>query len=373
VVIKGKTLWQIDLGIVQRDGRPHRARKTFAERKEAETFSALKRVERENYGSTSVSMPELLRGQAIEAARLLGPYDVSLLDVVRQYVHRREAAAKSETTPKAFESFLNAKIGDGLRARYTGDLRSRLRPFAESFKDRKVADIESAEIDRYLRELGVEPLTRNTVRQRLSVFFEYCRQRGWVQTNPIVDVSKAKAPPTMPGILTVEQAGRLLELASEKTLPFFAIGLFAGLRSVEIERLEWRHIRFDEKLIEVPALVSKTASRRFATIQPSLAAWLEPYRGCCGKVCPGNLYRRLEADRKAAGIVDWPSNALRHSFASYHLATFKNAPALSLEMGHVRPQTVFAHYRELVRPSDAERFWKIAPLIDAERKLAVVA
>jgi integrase len=64
---------------------------------------------------------------------------------------------------------------------------------------------------------------------------------------------------------------------------------------------------------------------------------------------------------------------LRHSYASYHLAAFKDAPALSLELGHVRPQTVFIHYRELVRPSEAERFWKIAPLIDAEQKLAVVA
>jgi hypothetical protein len=28
--------------------------------------------------------------------------------------------------------------------------------------------------------------------------------------------------------------------------------------------------------------------------------------------------------RVAAGITDWPENALRHSFASYHLAHFKN-------------------------------------------------
>src|SRR5262249_45004019 len=144
---------------------------------------------------------------------------------------------------------------------------------------------------------------------------------------------------SVPGILSPEQTARLLETASAETLPLFALGVFAGLRSAEIERLEWRHIKWDEGLIEVPALSSKTASRRLVTMQPNLIGWLEPYRGHQGPICPPNHYRRLIEDRRNAGITDWPSNALRHSFASYHLAHFKNAPALSLELGHVRPQT----------------------------------
>jgi integrase len=74
-----------------------------------------------------------------------------------------------------------------------------------------------------------------------------------------------------PGILEPEQVARLLEAAAEETLPYWAIGIFAGLRSAELERLNWENIHFKEKLIEVPALSSKTASRRFVTIHPSLA------------------------------------------------------------------------------------------------------
>ena len=371
VIIKGRTLWQVDLGTVTRDGKPHRVRRTFADRKEAETFSQLKRIERANYGSTSVAMPELLRGQAIEADRLLAPYKVSILDVAREYVHRHETAAKSQTAPEAFESFMSAKQGDGLRSRYLGDLRSRLSPFVEAFMDRKVANITSAEIDGYLRSLCVAPLSRNTVRMRLSVFFEYCRQRGWVETNPLADVSKAKVASSVPGILTVEQTARLLETAGETTLPFFAIGLFAGLRSAEIERLEWRHIKWDERLIEVPAQSSKTAARRLVTMQPNLIEWLEPYHSHRGPICPPNHVRRMIEDKRKAGISSWPSNGMRHSFASYHLAAFKDAPSLSLEMGHVRPQTVFAHYREVVRPSEAEKFWRIVPAVQSESIAAV--
>jgi len=109
------------------------------------------------------------------------------------------------------------------------------------------------------------------------------------------------------------------------------------------------------------------------TMSENLALWLEPYRGKQGSICPPGYYRQTVEDRAKAGIREWPSNAMRHSFASYHLAAFRDAPALSLELGHTTPQIVFQHYREVVTPTEAERFWKIAPAIDAERKLAIVA
>ena len=37
--------------------------------------------------------------------------------------------------------------------------------------------------------------------------------------------------------------------------------------------------------------------------------------------------RRICGNRDAAGIEEWPHNALRHSFASYHLARFNDAAA----------------------------------------------
>jgi integrase len=69
----------------------------------------------------------------------------------------------------------------------------------------------------------------------------------------------------------------------------------------------------------------------------------------------------LEATRAAAGIKRWPSNALRHSFASYHLAHFKDAAALALELGHTDAGLVFQHYREIVKPKEAEKYWNLVP------------
>ena len=131
------------------------------------------------------------------------------------------------------------------------------RPVRAAFEDRPLAGIEPHEIDRYLREKGVKPLTRNTIALRLGVFFEYAKEQGWVQVNPVHGMTKAKVAPHSPGILTVEETARLLEAASEETLPFIAMGAFAGIRTAELERLEWKDIHWEEKLIEVSALSAR--------------------------------------------------------------------------------------------------------------------
>ena len=151
--------------------------------------------------------------------------------------------------------------------------------------------------------------------------------------------------------------------ASPEILPYIAIGLFAGLRRAEIERLDWSEIDFDSGHIEVTAEKSKSKiANRFVTMQPNLREWLMPLRKLKGSVTPQEtfVFRRLfDQAREAAGFDEWPENALRHSFASYHVAHFKDAKALALEMGHIDSGMLFNHYRALVKPKDAERYWRI--------------
>jgi integrase len=94
-----------------------------------------------------------------------------------------------------------------------------------------------------------------------------------------------------------------------------------------------------------------------------LSVHYQPYRFFerVGNVCPPNLRKLLEADRTNAGLKKWASNGLRHSFASYHLAGFEDAAKLALEMGHTNQELIFRHYRELVTPHQAEKWWEIRP------------
>ena len=92
-----------------------------------------------------------------------------------------------------------------------------------------------------------------------------------------------------------------------------------------------------------------------------------------GRVTPSNFVKAFAALRAAAGLkTAWPDNALRHSFASYHLAHFKDAGALALDMGHTNSGMIFANYRQLVRPAEAERYWNLKPQAEADRKIVAL-
>ena len=65
----------------------------------------------------------------------------------------------------------------------------------------------------------------------------------------------------------------------------------------------------------------------------------------------------------------WKHNALRHSFISYRLAAVQNTAQVALEAGN-SPQMIFQHYRELVRPADAEKWFAVTPASVEAAKVA---
>ena len=185
-------------------------------------------------------------------------------------------------------------------------------------------------------------------------------KRGYAPGNPMKEIEKPTSD-SKPGILTVEQTAKLLEVASPEILPYIAIGAFAGLRASEIERLDWREISFDENEIAVNS-ESKTGERH-VDILPNLREWLLPVRKASGPVAPENVRKYSEQARTTAGIKAWPNNALRHSFGSYHLKHFGDDGLTRLQMGHWRDSTVlFASYRRAVTRRDATRYWDIRPV-----------
>jgi integrase len=340
----------------------NRKRSFFETEAQAKSFAAFKNNELKLKGAEHAEFPTALRVMAQEAVKQLKPHGKTITDAVRHYVAHLEASEKSCAAVQLVKELLAAKKADGVSERHLSDIRSRLSVFAEKFDGQMVATITSKEIDTWLRSLPVAPLTRNHYRQVAVLAFNFAVRAGYATANPAARAAKAKVVGQAPEILSVSEAASLLEAATSDVLPYIAIGLFAGLRRAELERLDWSEIDFDSGLIEVTAQNSKTAQRRFVTMQPNLRDWLLPLRQHKGNVTPQNCFRELfEQARAAARITEWPDNALRHSFASYHLAHFKNAASTALEVGHHDSRITFAHYRELVKPKDAERYWSIRP------------
>ena len=160
-------------------------------------------------------------------------------------------------------------------------------------------------------------------------------------------------------IYTPEELAKLLNNAPAAFVPFITIGAFGGLRTAEIERLEWQDVDLSGGFIEVKATKAKTRSRRLVPIPTNLAQWIGSHVRPKGNVFEGNVSdARVEA-AKAAGIP-WKHNGLRHSFCSYRLAQIQNAAQVALEAGN-SPTMVFRHYRELVKPEQAKAWFSIMP------------
>ena len=345
-----------------------RNRQFFKDKDEAETVLKQKLVEQENYGIAGVSFPERHRAEYLECAEALQPFGAAIRDAVKFYIPYLQAMKRSCTAAQLVDEFLKVKEADGASERYLGDLRSRLNQFSEIFDGKAIAEITSTEIDDWLRSLSdketgkrLSPITRNNFRRVLIVALNFARDRGYCIDNPAAKTAKAKVVEGIVGILTVDETVHLLENAPANVVPYIAIAAFAGLRRAELERLDWNEVDLESKLIEVTAKNAKSARRRLVRIQPNLAKWLQPNRRSSGSVTPPDYPELLVSGRKAAKIEDWPQNALRHGFASYHLAKFNDAAALALELGHTNSHLVFQHYRQLVKPKEAERYWKIAP------------
>ena len=199
----------------------------------------------------------------------------------------------------------------------------------------------------------------------LATLFSYAKTHRYCAENPVMGAMRVKLAETAVGIFRPEEVAALLTHAPAGFVPMLAIGAFAGIRVAELLRLDWRDVKLDSNCLEVPAKKAKSARRRIVKIQPCLDAWIRPFSKLEGPIAPVQSFVPHEMLRDAiaaARLTAWVRNGLRHSFASYHLAKRKDAAALALEMGHTTTNLIFAHYREMVHESVAEKYWNIFPV-----------
>jgi integrase len=358
VTIKGRQYWRV---VSPKPGQGRLSR-TFGDRIEARNYYEQQVQLTRNLGRAGGGLSARQRLDAIAALETLAPFDgVSLLSAAQAYARHHVSLSSSVTVTEAIAKLLQAKVADKASKRYYEGLRHYLNRFASDFGDSKIAEITSADVGDWLRGLRLSPSSRNTAYMRLSVLFAYAVERRWAFANPLSKSMRVKEPRSEPGIISPEEFASLLSNASADLRPYWVLAGFCGIRRAEIQRLEWRDIKWEGRVVEINPLKSKTASRRLVDLCDAALAWLAPYRTCTGSICPTGLHERLVADRTNAGIESWPGNALRHSYASYHLAHYKDAPALSLQMGHVGPNMLFKHYRERVLASEAAKWWAIYP------------
>lgn len=266
------------------------------------------------------------------------------------------------------------KRKSGKRKNYIRKLKSHLDSLALIDTSLLCSEITREQIESWARRpygLEQKPPSPYTVRARLidaGTLFAFCKKKRYCHADPTEHIETILIDDKPPGILTIDQCQTLLKRCLKMDrgyVPYLAIQMFAGLRPEEARRVVWANI--GEKYIEVTSAISKTRKRRLVEIQPNLRAWLD----LGGDLPVKNYWRRsrvVRSDYKLGlkGKKHWKlifpmaKDCVRHSFCSYHLAQFQSASKTAFEAGHSE-HILFKHYRELVRPEEAAKFWQITP------------
>ncbi|MEX2580713.1 MAG: tyrosine-type recombinase/integrase, partial [Verrucomicrobiales bacterium] len=356
-----------------------RKQKYFKTKKEAEDWAEKHEEEALAHG-TEAMLTSAERATVVDTRKDLEEVGLTLRDAVNSAVDQARRALESCTVSEMIRESIESRKRSGTSSRHLRDMKGKLGRFEEAFGSRSVVTLTSQEIGDWLYGLKLAPASINSYRRILVVAFNDAKRNGHLDKNPAELVRQAKVVETEVGILTPQEAALLLSGAEESIKPAIALGLFAGLRMVELERIDWDEVHLDVGHVRIAAGKAKSARNRIVPISENLGKWLKLHKKSSGSVWPESHQRgrkKMEAAHNAAGfgtakqardtkgeknaLRKWPDNGLRHSYATYHLAHHANAHELALHMGHTNTALIFAHYRLPVTKKLAVVYWSIDP------------
>jgi integrase len=365
----GNTQWRIDVLV---DG--NRVYESFKTEGEAITRAWEMFQDRQATGKAGfgLSMPQ--RVEAANCFKMLTDYPgAKLTDSVAYYIARKLQFRESPTLAEGIEKIVSEITGR--RSKRTVDnLRQRWRKFAEDFGARSFTEIEADEITAWLDRVAHHPENRHNYRRQIVALFKLAIGKKWCMDNPSTDSRKDDRMPPEPQVFKVEELARLLTHADEYgLLPYIVLGTFCGIRVSELLRLDWSKVDYQDRTVTVEAATTKTKTRRVVPLNDTAAAWLQPYIKRSGPVVDHVWLRgRLLDLRKAAGMKRWHINVMRHSFGSYALAQWQDVARVSYQMGNA-PAVCRRHYEQVVKKSEAARFWALRPDAEAAAKIVTMA
>jgi integrase len=291
--------------------------------------------------------------------------EVPLSDAVRFYAANRADLFPVRSNLQVAAEFIESLKRKGVSGIYVRNATSNLNRFTKAVAG-NIGDLTAADINRFLDGLTkLSPVSKNGVRRNLVTMFGFAKKQGYLHPDRKTvaeHTDSFKVTEKEIAIFTPDEMERILLAAHARILPLIAIGGFAGIRSAEVERLNWEDIKWDRGHIEIAGWKSKTAARRLVPLPENLKAWLAPWREETGPILsitdPSGALADTAVKAKIPG--GWRQNALRHSFISYRVAETGDVARTSLEAGN-SPKMIFRHYREIVDEEAMRAWWSITP------------
>ncbi len=274
---------------------------------------------------------------------------------------------RTVTFEKAVEVALEARRDRRTRTVY--EFRYFARRFMKRCKGlaaRRVRSITPQECAGFIEQAFDTPRQRQKARLILSGVFGMAVKRGWCDANPVARVEAPRVVEQQVPILSPQEISDLQQAAATyrdgSCASAVGMMLYAGIRPHEVARLTWAQVDLQERAIYILPRHSKTGGARRVTIHKPLMRILRAHKQEDEKmICPANWLHHWRELRRAAGWDSparrWPQDALRHTFASYHLSHFRSFAELQLEIGHRDATLLRTRYVDQRGVRNAQRFW----------------
>lgn len=311
------------------------------------------------------------RNDARAALALLAPVGITLEQAARIALGKR-APKPSVTVAKVADEFLRSRLTEGCRPATFDWYEERLNVIVAHFGDHIIDGITRGDFKKWLEQSSSSAAARAGTARAARALWRYAQHHDPSYVNDVVtDGLTFQAPSaTADGskkFLSVDTCEKILKGVPKFYHNAVALMLFAGIRPEEIagerkEWLKWEHVNVTEKLIRVPADISKTGqSRLIEGLPDTIWAWLTP-TDRAATISPHNIRTVIASVKTASGLVKWKQDGLRHSFATYAMGLNNNPGLVAVWLGHNgNPTMLYRHYRGLVTKSEAEKFFALRP------------
>ena len=370
-----------------------RKRKQCKTKLEAEKFASMEYQGSKKLGEEYFNATERERKEFSICLPKLREQGLSLTKAVEFALKRLRPEGGERTVAEITTEIIESKRirftrGD-LRERSFKDFSDRAIRFADAFKDSPSHELTAGNLKEWLIGLEVTPRTTKNYLSIISEILKFAVQKKYIDLSPVDELTDSDRKELCgsglndkePTILTIKQTSKLLETALEHLeiglLGAITIGVFCGVRVEELKKLEWPDIKDSENdpIVTISGKIAKKRRIRHVNIPQNALKWLSLCTEKSGSLIDTAYYKdypkRFNKLLKLAGfrrkvkgkwVSDWETNAMRHSFGTYHYALHRNPLETSRQLGHKsNDQVLFDHYRALATKEQGEAFFSIVP------------
>jgi len=280
------------------------------------------------------------------------------------------------------------------------------------FGNRNVGSITKNELSDFLQDLmkdgtrrdgkdgGLSAGTVETIHRALQSVFKFAKERSHIQINPMESVKKPKSQMTDKEVYSTDEISKVINLLEDedpKWKLLVLLAIFTGMRRGEIIGLEWKHIDFENCVINVQQALTYT-NKTYHVRQPKTKSGIRSiglpsqflselkifhHQAKKDRIASAELWNngdyffvftspRTIENKTVLGhpfnpssVTTWwrrftqrnelkfiPFHNLRHTSATWLIMSGENIKTVSARLGHSKIQTTLDIYTKALQEAD---------------------